>query len=129
MDEESVKSDYEEEIIEKSINETDDDDGDEYTEDISIVIGEEDENNFYNTYDPTNNVSSNILTKYEKTKIIYERISHLSLGSKPYINSKNNTDLYSIALEELNKIRLPYIIKRNVGNKDEYWKLEDLIII
>ena len=124
MEESISQSDYEEEINEKELI-----DGIDEIDNPSIILGDEDENNFYNTYNIRKNKSSNILTKYEKTKILYERVNHLSLGSKPYINSKNYTDLYKIALEELNQKKLPYIIKRNIGDKNEYWKLSDLLIL
>ena len=35
--------------------------------------------------------------------------------------------IYDIALEELNQKKIPFILKRFMNNKYEYWKLEDLI--
>mgnify|MGYP006174446593 CR=1 FL=1 len=93
-----------------------------------IILGDEDENNFYNDYDITKYKSSNILSKYEKTQILINRTLHLINGSQPYINTINFTNNYDIAVEELNQKKLPYIIKRTNGDKIEHWKLEDLII-
>ena len=73
------------------------------------------------------NKTIGILTKFEKTQILSERMTHLSNGCKPYINTDGYDKLYDIALEELNTNKLPYIVKRNIGKNIEYWKLEDLI--
>ena len=97
------------------------------TEDISILINTDDDDKFYKLYDISNYKTQPILTKFEKTQILSERITHLSNGCKPYINISNESDLYDIALDELNNNKLPYIIKRTIGNTIEYWKLSDLI--
>ena len=97
------------------------------TVDVELLVGNEDEGNFYSKYNIVNNITPNILSKYERTKILYERIQHLTLGSKPYINTSNYDNYYDIAVEELNQKKLPYIIKRNIGNIYEYWKISDLI--
>tara|TARA_Y100000996_G_C22510861_1_gene638326 strand:+ start:926 stop:1297 length:372 start_codon:yes stop_codon:yes gene_type:complete len=93
----------------------------------SSILGDEDEQSFYESYDINNNITQNILSKYERTQILIERITHLSSGAKPYIKG-NFKDNYDIALEELKQKKLPYIIKRTNGGKIDYWKLEDLIL-
>ena len=40
---------------------------------------------------------------------------------------KNFNNVYDIALEEFNNKKIPFIIKRFINNKYEYFKLEDLI--
>ena len=94
----------------------------------------EDSNRFYSYYDSNikNNKSSNILSKYEKTMVIFERAQLISNGSKPYIsNSENYNSINEIVEAELMRkpTKIPFIIKRNIGNTQEYWKLSDLIII
>ena len=71
--------------------------------------------------------TSNILTKYEKTKILSERTQQLANGSEHYIDdiSKFN-NIYEIACEELRTKKIPFIIKRPIGKSFEYWKLKDL---
>ena len=82
----------------------------------------------YNNYNPTNNISSNRLSKYEKTKIIGIRISQLSNGNKPYISDTEDLDYEEIAYQELNNRKLPFLIKRMLPNGTyEYWKIKDMI--
>lgn len=74
-----------------------------------------------------NNISKPILNKYEKTKVLGIRAEQIRYGAKPLINvPKHITDELDIAVEELKQRKIPFIIQRTVGNKLEYWKLEDL---
>ena len=76
------------------------------------------------------NTSKPILTKYEKTKILSERTQQLSNGSVSFLkNPESYSTIFEIALEELKQKKLPFIIKRPVSNKIEYWKLSDLTIL
>ena len=83
----------------------------------------------YDTMKKTN-TSKPIMTKYEKTKIIGVRAQQLASGSKPLIEVPPGiTDIIEIAERELHEQKTPYILKRMVGKRIEYWKLEDLEII
>ena len=73
--------------------------------------------------------TSNILTKYEKTKILSERCQQLNNGSVSYIKDIQSDNIYEIANEELKKKLIPFIIKRPISNRFEYWKLEDLELL
>jgi DNA-directed RNA polymerase subunit K/omega len=76
------------------------------------------------------NISKPVLSKYERTKIIAERTQQLSNGSISFIkNPESYNTIYEIAIEELKQKKIPFIIKRPVSNKFEYWKLSDLSII
>tara|TARA_B100000424_G_C22765370_1_gene412512 strand:- start:278 stop:601 length:324 start_codon:yes stop_codon:yes gene_type:complete len=98
--------------------------------DSTIVTNIEDSQTFYKSYDKSKNTLSNILTKYEKTKVIFERMQMISNGSLPYIsNPEKYEDIYDIVLEELKQKKIPFIIKRTINDRDEYFKLEDLIIL
>ena len=89
----------------------------------------EDSNIFYDLYDIKNNKITNILNKYEKTKIICERCQMLANGSEPFIdNPESYNNIIDIAIEELNQKKIPFIIKRNINN-EEYLKLKDFIIL
>jgi DNA-directed RNA polymerase subunit K/omega len=95
-----------------------------------ILTNIEDSQTFYKLYDTKNNMITNILNKYEKTKIIYERYQMISNGSVPYISNPEKYDnIYDIVIEELKQKKLPFIIKRTLNGNDEYLKLEDFIII
>jgi len=98
--------------------------------DSSIITNIEDSQTFYKSYDKSKNTLSNILTKYEKTKVIFERMQMISNGSLPYIlNSEKYDSIYDIVLEELKQKKIPFIIKRTINDRDEYLKLEDYIIL
>lgn len=73
--------------------------------------------------------TSNILTKYEKTKILSERCQQLNNGSISYIKDIQSNNIYEIANEELKMKLIPFIIKRPISNSFEYWKLEDLELL
>ena len=98
--------------------------------DSTIVTNIEDSQTFYKSYDKSKNTLSNVLTKYEKTKVIFERMQMISNGSLPYIsNPEKYEDIYNIVLEELKQKKIPFIIKRTINDRDEYFKLEDLIVL
>ena len=94
----------------------------------SSITSNEEINNFYKEYDVSKNKTTNILTKYEKTKVLSERSEQLSSGAIPLINTTKINTL-EIAEEELKQEKIPFIIKRLINNNYEYWKLEDLIKI
>ena len=91
----------------------------------------EDINVFNKNYDKLKlkNRTSNTLSKYEKTKILSKRCEQLESGCIPLIKDYERFDnIYDIALEELNQKKVPFILKRFINNKYEYWKMDDLII-
>ena len=110
-------------------------DNEEYEEEnyYSISPNEIDINEFYRDYEKNkkNFKTTPVLTKYEKTRIISERVQQLSNGGIPFINNPESYHtVHDIALKELSMKKLPFIIKRTIhGNKYELWKLEDLKII
>lgn len=120
----------EQEFYEKFSDESDE----EYEEQETNLSSDEiDINEFYKTYDESKKgfKTSPILTKYEKTRIISERVQQLSNGGTPFIsNPESYSTVYDIALQELNMKKLPFIIKRTIsGNNYELWKLEDLKLL
>ena len=102
-------------------NFSDDSDNEDYEEpEINVSSDEIDINEFYKTYDENkkNFKTSPILTKYEKTRIISERVQQLSNGGTPFIsNPESYPTVYDIALQELNMKKLPFIIKRTIFRK------------
>ena len=71
------------------------------------------------------------LTKYEKTRVLGQRIQQLNNGAKAYINVADDIiDNNVIAEIELKEKKIPFIIRRPVpDNTFEYWKLADLELI
>ena len=83
----------------------------------------------YKNYNVNNNITNKNLTKYEKTKIIGLRSQQIATGSPVFTDVPDwMTSSIDIATKELNERKIPFIVKRSIGNgKYEYWKLEDLV--
>ena len=100
------------------------------TDNTEILTSIEDSNKFYKIYNSENNNISNILNKYERTKVIFERYQMIANGSKPFITNPEKYDnIYDIVLEELKQKKIPFIIKRYIDGKYEYLKLQDFIVL
>lgn len=81
------------------------------------------------SYDPSNNTSRNVLTRYEKTKLLGMRMEQLARGAPPCVDTEGLKDIRSVALKELAERKMPLMIARQMPNgRKEYWRLEDLII-
>jgi DNA-directed RNA polymerase I, II, and III subunit RPABC2 len=93
------------------------------------------------TYDPSKNVSLNILTKYEKATIVGMRMEQLARGAQSLLEIGNDAaakdkdakrapfDPYEIALQELMERKIPFMVARTMPNGlKEYWKLKDMVI-
>jgi DNA-directed RNA polymerase I, II, and III subunit RPABC2 len=92
----------------------------------------EDFNDIIKSYDPNNNKTSNILTKYEKVKIIGIRAEQLQRGAPPYveIDEAKPFDARAIAKQELRANKIPFMISRKLPDgKIEYWRLDDMLIL
>ena len=73
--------------------------------------------------------SKPVMSKYEKTLIIGIRAQQIAGGCECLVEvPKHYTNTLDIALFELKQRKTPFIIKRNVGNNIEYWKIEDMLI-
>ena len=75
------------------------------------------------------NITGPVLNKYEKTRVLCERTQQIVNGSVPYIsNIERFTNAYSIAVEEFNQKKIPFIIRRPLPHQQgyEYWKLKDM---
>lgn len=75
------------------------------------------------------NITPPHLTSYEKTRVLCERVTQIENGAIPYIpNVERFTTAYSIAVEELNERKIPFIIRRPLPHLRgyEYIKLVDM---
>lgn len=82
------------------------------------------------SYEPSKNTTKNILSKYEKVKIIGLRTEQLQRGSEPLVKWDKEFDPRLIAIEELKQRKLPFMICRKLPNgSKEYYKLDDMIIL
>ena len=92
----------------------------------------EDFNDIMKHYDPNKNKTKNILSKYERVKIIGIRAEQLQRGSPPFVQLTENEqfDARKIAYEELRQKKLPMMICRKLSDgTKEYWRLDDMIIL
>lgn len=91
----------------------------------------EDFSDVMNNYDPSKNVTRNVLSRYEKAKIIGMRLEQLARGATPYIDLSINKigGVRDIVMLEFEKKKLPFMIGRVLpdGTK-EYWRLDDLVL-
>jgi DNA-directed RNA polymerase I, II, and III subunit RPABC2 len=71
------------------------------------------------------------LTKYEKARILGERAKQLNAGAVPMVTVPEYIiDGYLIALQEFEEKKIPFIVKRPLGNRTcEYWKVADLEVL
>lgn len=89
----------------------------------------EDYNDIIKQYDPKNNVTRNVLTRYEKAKIIGMRLEQLARGAPVYVDVPDKSDLRTIVLMELEQRKIPFMIARTLPNgKKEYWRIDDVIV-
>ena len=79
-------------------------------------------------YDVSRNITRPKMTQYEKALVLGKRATQISSGAKPNITVKIGMTVVEIATEELRQKKVPFIIKRPIGNKFEYWKIKDLIV-
>lgn len=98
----------------------------------SKVYQPEDFNDIMARYEPSKNVTKNILSKYEKVKIVGLRSEQLQRGADPYVpvDTSKPFNPREVANEELRQRKIPFMIKRTLPNGvDEYWRLDDMIIL
>ncbi len=98
----------------------------------SKTVQPEDFNDIMERYEPSKNVTKNILSKYERVKIIGLRSEQLQRGADPYVEVDSTKPFVprDVATEELRQRKLPFMIKRTLPNGvDEYWRLDDMIIL
>lgn len=77
-------------------------------------------------YDPSKNITRNLLSRFEKAKIIGLRMEQLARGAPAQVEIENLT-LREIALKELEEKKIPMIVARTLSNgTKEYWRIADL---
>lgn len=111
------------------------DQSDEESYDVHVNAADlniEELNSFKENYEELKKtyITRPVLTKYEMTKIVSERSQQLVNGGVSFLkNPEAYNSPYEISLEELRQKKIPFIVKRPISNRFEYWKLEDLRII
>ena len=93
---------------------------------INNDIFQSDYREIINTYNPSNNKTNSILTIYEAALIVGKRATQITYGAEPVIEYNETDTPESIAIRELLTKKIPYIIKRQINNVIEYWKIDDM---
>jgi DNA-directed RNA polymerase I, II, and III subunit RPABC2 len=99
---------------------------------MSKQVVVEDFDDVMRKYDPSQNKTRNILSKFEKVKLIGLRSEQLQRGAQPYVDVDTSSSFNpkNIALQELHEKKLPFMIKRQLPDgSTEYWRLDDMIIL
>jgi DNA-directed RNA polymerase subunit K/omega len=80
-------------------------------------------------YNISNNITKPILNKYEKATILIMRCEQINNGFQPLIENYEKYDtIEEIVEKELELKKIPFIIKRNLRNQFDYWKLSDMVV-
>jgi len=75
-----------------------------------------------------NRITSNIMTKYERARILGTRALQLSRNAPTSVDTSGITDPLKIAEKELTLKKCPLILRRNFPNSTfEDWKVSELI--
>jgi DNA-directed RNA polymerase subunit K/omega len=78
-------------------------------------------------YDVSKNTTRNVMTRFEKCKIIGMRLEQISRGMPTLVDETGLTTIEQVVDKELIERKIPYIIARSLPNdKIEYWKVSDL---
>ncbi len=83
-------------------------------------------------YDPSSNKTRNILSKFEKVKIIGLRSEQLQRGAQPYIKLEPSQPFVprDVAYQELREHKLPFMLRRQLPDGNvEYFRLDDMIVL
>lgn len=96
--------------------------------DKSLLYFENDYRNILNNYDASKNKTRPVMSQYEKTLILGERATQIAYGAEPTIKVIPGMNEIDIATEELKQRKCPFIIKRFIGDKIEYWRPQDMEI-
>lgn len=84
----------------------------------------------FKTYDPSKYTTRNVMTKYEKTKVIGMRLEQLARGAPTLIDIDKHgcKSIREVVMLELQEKKLPFVIVRNMPNgKQEHWRVCDLV--
>ena len=85
---------------------------------------------FYSNYYNNDKTTMPYMSKFEKAKLLGVRAEMIASGDKPMVDvPKNISTAYDIALLELEKNKIPLIIRRTLPNgKYEDWRIEEMIV-
>ena len=81
------------------------------------------------TYDPAKNTTRNMMSKYEKAKVVGLRLQQIAAGASSLVETKGMKDIRQVVDAEMEQKKLPFMIVRTLPNGiKEFWKVKDMII-
>jgi len=97
-------------------------------QDINEIFNDDDVDYRYiiTNYDFSKNKTLPKITKYEKALLVGKRAKQIEEGANANVKVLPGQTSIDIAEEELRQRKIPFIIKRPIGNKFEYWKPIDM---
>lgn len=100
-------------------------------QDVSEFLNDDDVDYRYiiTNYDFSKNKTLPRITRYEKALLVGKRATQIEEGANPNVKVLPGQTSIDIAEEELRQRTIPFIIKRPIGNKFEYWKPSDMEVI
>ena len=100
-------------------------------QDLTEIFNDDDVDYRYiiTNYDFSKNKTLPRITKYEKALLVGKRAKQIEEGANPNVKVLPGQTSIDIAEEELRQRKIPFIIKRPIGNKFEYWKPIDMEVI
>ena len=114
------------ELLESSESESDFSDG-EFNSEILVDDNITTEKKEYKIVtDSKDKISRNLMTFYEKTRILGTRETQLKAQAPPMIEINGTMSFADIAKKELELNMIPFKIKRTIDNVIEIWTLEEL---
>jgi DNA-directed RNA polymerases I, II, and III subunit RPABC2 len=73
-------------------------------------------------------ITSEIMTKYEYTRVVAERAKQIENGAMPFINIGSESDPIKIAEQEVREKQSPMQIKRKITkNIIEVWRVNEMV--
>eukprot|EP01123_Difflugia_compressa_P010262 TRINITY_DN3716_c0_g1_i1.p1 TRINITY_DN3716_c0_g1~~TRINITY_DN3716_c0_g1_i1.p1 ORF type:complete len:218 (-),score=67.88 TRINITY_DN3716_c0_g1_i1:243-800(-) len=76
-----------------------------------------------------NRITTKYMTKYERARVLGTRALQISMNAPIMVDLEGETDPLEIALKELNKGKIPLIIRRRLPDGSyEDWSVDELIV-
>jgi DNA-directed RNA polymerase subunit K/omega len=99
------------------------------------AVAIQDYNDVLRAYDPSKNRTRNVLTRYERVKVLGIRVEQLLRGARPMVpwapveDGGKGFDALRIAEEELESGKTPFMLCRRLPDGSrEFWRICDMTV-
>lgn len=130
IEEETVSAKSKAKIIKTNSDEENDEDENVINDEDELIEDDDNTTNVRTIVASADRITSNILLKYERVRILGERTKQLQLGAKPMVLGADDKSPEEIAILELQNKTIPFSIERELPNGNvEVWKISELEIM